>query len=85
MSVILYSKDTWGVCKCGHYDWQHSDFVYGGEDGDEIIPREDGHGRCGHGAREEEPCECTQFTWVEEIPHQRGKYSGPHPAPETSR
>lgn len=72
MSVILYSKDTWGVCRCGHYDWQHDDFVYGGEDEYDIIPRAEGHGKCTfHG------CECEQFTWVKSIPHQRKGGVGP--------
>lgn len=88
MSVILYSKDTWGVCRCGHYDWQHSDFVYGGEDGHEIQPRADGHGKCGHGAtswpsrEEDEPCDCPQFTWVKSISHQRDVH-GPTPKVKT--
>lgn len=66
MSVILYSKAEWGFCKCGHYVWQHSDFVYGGEDGYDILPRADGHGKCGC-----EDCDCPQFTWVKTIPHRR--------------
>ncbi len=73
MSVILYSRETWGVCKCGHYDWQHSDFVHGGEDGHDIIPRAEGHGKCAHGANSDEPCPCPQFTWVKSIPHQTGR------------
>lgn len=60
MSVTLYAKERWGVCKCGHYDWQHDNSVivedeYGG------IPqaRGEGHGRCNC-----EGCSCQQFTWV---------------------
>uniref|UniRef100_A0A6M3M206 Uncharacterized protein n=1 Tax=viral metagenome TaxID=1070528 RepID=A0A6M3M206_9ZZZZ len=77
MSVILYSRDEWGVCRCGHYDWQHSDYVYGGEDGHDIIPRAEGHGKCGF-----EGCECQQFTWVKTISHQRNVH-GPTPKLET--
>lgn len=71
MSVLLYSKKTWGVCQCGHYDWQHSDFVYGG-DGYDIIHKQDGHGKCGHGEDINNPfadgCPCEQFTWVKTVP-----------------
>lgn len=67
MSVTLYSREKWGVCKCGHYDWQHDDFVYGGEDGLDIIPRQEGHGICGA-----EGCDCKQFTWVAFAPSDSG-------------
>ena len=72
MSVMLYSREGWGVCRCGHYDWQHSDFVYGGEDGHDIQPRADGHGATVWPSKEDdEPCLCSQFTWVKTIPARR--------------
>jgi hypothetical protein len=64
MSVKLYSKEKWGVCKCGHYQWQHDDSV--------ILPdglpegRGDGHGRCGVNG-----CSCKQFTWNNSIKAKR--------------
>ncbi len=71
MSVLLYSKKIWGVCQCGHYDWQHSDFVYG-SDGSEIIGTSDGTGKCGHDEDIKNPfadgCSCEQFTWVKSVP-----------------
>jgi len=64
MSVILYSRERWGVCRCGHYDWQHDDSVI--NDDGLPVARGDGHGRCGY-----EDCECKQFTWVESITPRR--------------
>lgn len=59
MSVILHHRDRWGVCKCGHYQWQHSDSIKPDLDTPvEIWGREDGHGGCGF-----EDCDCKQFTW----------------------
>ena len=61
MSALLYAKKPWGVCRCGHFQWQHGKNVdvkdeYG-------IPhtrfRADGHGKCNH-----QDCDCPQFTWV---------------------
>ncbi len=64
MSVVLYSREGWGVCECGHYDWQHDDSLIN-RDGLPIA-RGEGHGFCGF-----EDCDCPQFTWVETIPNQR--------------
>lgn len=25
MSLRLYNQPSWGVCDCGHYNWQHDD------------------------------------------------------------
>ena len=85
MSVILHSKDTWGVCRCGHYDWQHGDSVIN-KDGLPVA-RADGHGMCGHNEDINDPlaekCPCRQFTWVEWVPH-RGNIHGPTPKLEAS-
>ena len=62
MSVKLYSKETWGICKCGHYQWQHDDSIPEGEDV-KLWYRSDGHGRCNFGASDI-PCGCKQFTWI---------------------
>ena len=64
MSVKLYSNPNWGVCSCGHWQWQHDNSTVPdiGEDKD-IQARGDGHGRCNFGASDI-PCGCKQFTWV---------------------
>ena len=57
MSVLLYARKPWGVCKCGHYQWQHDDSVI--RDDHMPIARGNGHGRCGC-----EDCDCEMYTWV---------------------
>ena len=61
MSVLLYAKKPWGVCKCGHFQWQHGSKTT--LPNHKTVPKVDGHGECNH-----EECfpdmKCRQFTWV---------------------
>lgn len=79
MSAILYSKATWGVCACGHYDWMHDDTTPHNEVPVKNWGRADGHGCCSAQVEndfdEQMRCPCKQFTWVASIPHQRNVQS----------
>lgn len=76
-SIVKFSSSKWGVCTCGHFDWEHSDFVY--DLNHTPVGRGDGHGRCTHvmdldhaphednREHEEDMCECQQFTWAQTV------------------
>ncbi len=72
MSVLLYSKKTWGICKCGHYAWQHDDSIPDNDLPPKLWKRAEGHGGCGHNEDINNPfadsCPCEQFTWVKTVP-----------------
>lgn len=77
VSVLSYAKSRWGICKCGHYEWQHCIEVMN----DEGLPQYvgEGHGHCGGMTETHEyddygdeilvRCKCKMYTWVKSIPN----------------
>ncbi len=72
MSVVLYSREGWGVCECGHYDWMHDNTIADADKPVKLWGRAEGHGVCGaqvdtideNGEDSGMRCPCRQYTWV---------------------